>query len=144
MNSHIRCTYIIIVAHCVLLPPITSAHLATSVTTHNYIYIFAIACGQFTNHTILDKINNPRLHPKMSRKRYWLYNATYTCFHKAISISRNGLEWNGTVLSHYFLEQSRFLPYCFDNWHSIPPCVLNVCIAVCYLLFMVIKGLYTS
>ena len=95
-------------------------------------------------HTILEKFWRKRLCPKMSRKRYWLYNATYTCFHKTVSILRNGLEWNGRVLSHYFLEQSRFLPYYFDNWHSILPCVLNFSIAACYLLFMVNKGLYTN
>ena len=42
VNLHIRCTYnIIIVMHCVLLPPITSVHLASFESTYNYIYAIA-------------------------------------------------------------------------------------------------------
>ena len=123
VNLHIRCTYnIIIVMHCVLLPPITSVH-------YFWIHIQLYVCNCMW--PIYYSWKKKRLCPSTSQKRCWQYNATYTCFHMVV-INRT------EQFCHNIPEQSRFLPHHFDNWHAILSCVLNSSIAAgrvtyCYL-----------
>ena len=78
--------------HCVLLPPVTSVHLASFESTYNYMY--TIASGQST--IILEtKSLEEKTSPKhVSKKMLAIQCNIYL-------LSYGGHEWNGTVLSQY-------------------------------------------
>ena len=94
MNLHVTCTYnSIILIHCVL-PPITSVHLVTSETPHNYNYIHAmhvVNILEFSLHSCWIKFRENGFAQKCLEKV-----AGYTMQHILAFIRRNFMEWTGT------------------------------------------------